>query len=84
MSDSEGLGMDHPLVMARMQAGIDGVILAAEGVTLEEAIKSTIPRIRMLFGDDIPRELIEVAVTVAFCSRPEARIPRRTDEGADG
>lgn len=84
MHDDEPLGMDHPLVMARIQAGIDGVTLAMAGLTLEEALRTTVPRIRMLFGDDFPREMIEVLVTAAYCSRPEACISRRSDEGTAG
>lgn len=80
MNDDEPLGMDHPLVMARMQAGIDGVISATAGDTLEEAIQRAIPRIRMLFGEDIPRELIEVMVTVGYCSSPDARIDQEGKE----
>jgi hypothetical protein len=76
----EGLGMDHPLVMARLQAGMDGVLLASQGVPLDEAIRRTVPRIKEIFGEYISRELIEVAVTVGYCSRPEAPIPRRYED----
>lgn len=61
------MGMDHPYVMARMQSGIDALFLRAEGVCLGEALATTVPRMRELFGDDIPREIVEVAVTLAYC-----------------
>jgi hypothetical protein len=68
----EPIGMDHPLFMARMQAGIDGQFLAMAEVGLPEAIARTIPRIRELFGEGIPRELVEVAVTVGYCSNSDS------------
>ena len=78
----EPMGMDHPLFMARMQAIIDGQLVAVVGVSLPEAIATTIPRIRALFGEDIPRERIEVAVTVGLCSRLEAPIGPNRDNCA--
>lgn len=77
----EGLGMGDPLVMARFQATINGVLLAAKSIPLEEAIRCTVPRIRAIFGENIPGELIEVAVTVGYCSRPEAPISPQGEDG---
>ncbi len=81
--DDEPLGMDHPLIMARMQATLDGIVLAMEGRSLDGALKRAVPRIRMLFGEDIPRELIEVRVTVGYCSSPHAPIPEQSKGDTD-
>lgn len=78
----EGLGMQHPLSMARFQAGVDGVLLAGMGISLGDAIQRTVPRIRDLFGEGIPRELIEVAVVVGYCSCKDA--PDFPAEPSDG
>lgn len=76
----EGLGMGHPLFMARMQSAMDGVLHAMMGANLGDAIRKTVPRIRTLFGEGIPRELIEVAVTVGYCSCPDACVGQGDEE----
>ena len=61
--------MSDPLFMVRMQAAIDAGFLYACGVALPEAIRQTVARMRLLFGEGVPRELVEVVVTVGYCAR---------------
>ena len=76
MSNPEGLpDWLDPVLFAKMQGGLDGLRHAREGTPLGEALKRSVPRIRAMFGQDIPREVIEAAVTVGYCARQKARAP---------
>ena len=70
-----------PILFARMQSGLDGLRHAREGTPLDVALRRSVPRIRAMFGQDIPREVIEAAVTIGYCSSPKAPIPKQGERG---
>jgi hypothetical protein len=68
----EVIGMDHPLFMAKTQAGIDAGLAAATGVPLEEALRTIRARMRDLFGD-IPLAMVDASVTMVYIRRGAAQ-----------
>ena len=60
------MGMDHPAVMAGMQATVDGHLLALHGVLLGNALLQTKDRTRELFGEAITQDAVAVRVCVAY------------------
>src|ERR1700693_1016177 len=62
----EPIGMDHPIFMVRFQSGIDAGLLFQNGTPLKDAIQSTVQRMRFLFGDDIPEELVRTTVSLVY------------------
>lgn len=62
----EPIGMDHPLFMVRFQSRIDAGSLYHNYTPLQNAIQSTVKRMRDIFGDDIPEELVRTAVTLVY------------------
>ena len=65
--DGEPTGMGHRFVMVRMQSAMDAHFHFRRRAPLGEAIRSTVARMRELFGPDVPREIVEVSVTVHYC-----------------
>jgi hypothetical protein len=68
-----------PVLFAKMQSGLDGLRHAREGTPLGEALRRSVPRIRAMFGQDIPREVIEAAVTMGYCASRKAQLPEQDE-----
>jgi hypothetical protein len=64
-TDEDAVGMDHPLFMAKTQAGFDAGLAAANGVSLAEALRTIRARMQALFGD-IPLALVDATVSMAY------------------
>lgn len=64
-TDEDAVGMDHPLFMAKTQAGLDAGLAAAIGVPLKEALGVIRSRMQALFGD-IPLALVDTTVSMAY------------------
>ena len=62
----EPIGMDHPLFMVRFQSRIDAGFDFQNGKPIQDAIQSTVKRMRLLFGDDIPEELVRTTVSLVY------------------
>lgn len=62
----EPVGMDHPIFMVRFQSRIDAGFCIQDGVPLKDAIQITLARMRDLFGDDFPDELVRTAVSLEY------------------
>ena len=62
----EPIGMDHPIFMVRFQSRIDAGLVYQNGTPLNDAIQLTIIRMRFLFGDDIPEELVRTTVSLVY------------------
>jgi len=60
------IGMDHPLFMARTQSWMDAGLLYRNGTAIQDAIQSTVKRMRNLFGDNIPEELVRTSVFLVY------------------
>lgn len=74
----EPIGMDHPLFMIRFQSGIDARFLYQGGVPIQDAIQQTVKRMRFLFGDNIPEELVRTAVSLVYAEN-DALHPMQSD-----
>lgn len=61
------IGMDHPLFMAKMQAGIDARMAVDSGMPLSAAILGITARMRDLFGD-VPAAMIAAQVSIAYAT----------------
>ena len=64
----EIIGMDHPLFMASVQAGIDAHFAVNAGIPIEEALPKIIERMLDLFGE-VPVGMIEERVRGVFEER---------------
>lgn len=62
----EPIGMDHPLFMVRFQSRIDAGLLYQNGTPIQDAIQLTVKRMRFLFGDDVPEELVRTTVSLVY------------------
>lgn len=60
------------LFSVRTKAGMDASLLRRDGVPLPEALRRVWEGERETFGDGIPREVVDVAVTLDFCGVNEA------------
>lgn len=60
------IGMGHPLAKAKFQSEVDATLHYQNSTPLEDAIAGTLKRIRFLFGDNIPDELVRTAVTLTY------------------
>ena len=67
------VGMDHPRVMASLQATIDGVLMARHGVPLQAALTQAKARSQELFGDAISPDMVAVRVCVAYAEEGVAK-----------
>ena len=76
----ELIGMNHPLFMVRFQSSVDAGLLYKNGVPVQDAIQSTLERMRGLFGDDIPEELVRTTVTLVYAENDALLLPFSTDE----
>lgn len=65
-ADGGTVGMDHPRVMASLQATIDAVLMARQHVPLGVALKRAKTRAHELFGDAISQDTVAVRVCVAY------------------
>lgn len=63
----EELGMGHPWIVARMQAGIDAGFSLRCGTSLQDALQAAQERASGLFGD-VPAGWIEMAVARVYAS----------------
>jgi hypothetical protein len=63
----EDLGMEHPWIMARMQARIDASFALQSGLGFVEALAMAESRAADLFGD-VPRGWVATAVAKAFAN----------------
>ncbi len=66
MYADEQIGMDHPLFMVRFQSRIDAGLLYQNGTAIQDAIHATVKRMRGLFGDDIPEELVRTTISLVY------------------
>ena len=66
----EIIGMDHPLVMASAQTGIDAHFAVNAGIAIEEALPKIVERMIDLFGD-VPVRMIEDRVRGVFEERAQ-------------
>jgi len=73
----EPIGMDHPLFMIRFQSRIDAGLDYQKGTPLKDAIQSTVKRMRFLFGDDIPEELVKTAVSLVYAENDALKPTRQ-------
>jgi hypothetical protein len=64
------IGMDHPLFMASVQAGIDAHFAIDAGIPIEEALPGIIERMIDLFGD-VPIQMVEDRVRGVFEERAQ-------------
>ena len=71
-ADSGAVGMDHPRVMASLQATIDAVLMARQGVPLGVALKRAKARAHEIFDDAISPDAVAVRVTVAYAQEEVA------------
>ena len=67
------------VIFARLKSVSDGMRHAREGTPLGEALRRSVPRIRAIYGQDIPREVIEAAVTLGYCASTSAPIPKQDE-----
>lgn len=65
----EPIGMDHPIFMVRFQSRIDAGLDYQNGTPIQDAIQSTVKRMRFLFGDDIPEELVRTTVSLVYAEK---------------
>jgi predicted kinase len=73
MYADEQIGMDHPLFMVRFQSRIDAGLLYQNGTPIQDAIHATVKRMRGLFGDDIPEELVRTTVSLVYAENDALR-----------
>ena len=64
----EIIGMDHPLFMSSVQAGIDADFAVNAGIPIEEALPRIVERMIDLFGD-VPVHMIEERVRSVYGRR---------------
>ena len=60
------IGMDHLLAKAKFQSEVDATLHYLNSTSLKEAIESTLKRMRYLFGEGIPDELVRTAVSLTY------------------
>lgn len=60
------IGMDHLLAKAKFQSEVDATLHYLNSTSLKEAIGATLKRMRFLFGEDIPDELVRTAVSLTY------------------
>ena len=60
------IGMDHLLAKAKFQSEVDATLHYLNSTSLKKAIEGTLKRMRYLFGDDIPEDLVRTAVSLTY------------------
>jgi hypothetical protein len=60
------IGMGHPLAKIKFQSEVDATLHYQNSTSLKEAIEGTLKRMRFLFGDNIPDELVRTAVSLTY------------------
>ena len=60
------IGMGHPLAKIKFQSEVDATLHYQNSISLREAIRFTLKRMRFLFGDDIPDEIVRTAVSLVY------------------
>jgi hypothetical protein len=65
----EPIGMDHPLFALRFQTRLDAGFSYQSDVTLHDATTATLKRMREIFGDDIPEDLIRSTLSLVYAER---------------
>lgn len=65
----EPIGMDHPLFKVRFQSRLDALSCLQSGMSLQDAIQTTLKRMRYLFGDGFPDEIVRTVVFLAYAER---------------
>ena len=60
------IGMDHLLAKAKFQSEVDATLHYLNSTSLKDAIEGTLKRMRFLFGDNIPDELVRTAVSLTY------------------
>ena len=60
------MGMDHPAVMASLQARLDGRLLALHGVLLSDALTQVTARTHVLFDGALPEHVIAAYAAEAY------------------
>ena len=64
--EDEPIGMDHLLAKAKFQSEVDATLHYLNSTSLKEAIGATIKRMRFLFGEGIPDELVRTTVSLTY------------------
>ena len=74
--------IQHPKAESvRFQAAVDvRLCLFPNDVPLKEAIQKTLDRMRFLFGDDVPDELVRTAVVIAYADCAVFNVEKHLDE----
>lgn len=60
------IGMDHPLAKIKFQSEVDATLHYQNSTPLKDAIGATLKRMRFLFGEDIPDEIVRTAVSLTY------------------
>lgn len=66
VADGAQLGMEHPAVMASLQARLDGHLFARSGEPIYAALARSVSRSRALFGDVLSDQDIAARVRSAY------------------
>jgi hypothetical protein len=74
MYADEPIGMDHPLFMAQTQSWMDAGLLYRKGAPIRDAIQSTVNRMRSLFGDNMPDELVRTTVLLVYAEEEAKKV----------
>lgn len=66
---NEPIGMDHPLFALRFQTRLDAELGYQSEATLHDATTAILKRMRTIFGDDIPEDLVRSTVSLVYAER---------------